>query len=290
LKAELGYIAILHTWGQNLQLHPHIHCIVPGGGLWSDGTRWIATRKNFLVSVRVLSKRFRTLFTDALQDAFENGKLEFHGKLKHLANPNAFGSWLRSTRATEWVVHAKPPFGGPEQTLRYIGRYTHRVAISNHRLKRVTDDQVTFDWKSYRTGQTHLLMNLHPHEFMRRFLLHVLPHRFVRIRYGGFLAHRHRRDKLALCRRLLHTSLAATTVTTAPNAQAGHSPYADTPAESTGNMKTQKDSGMGRRPRLCPTCKHGHMHPVAIIPSLVAPTKRRRRLSGRSPPVHLWTT
>ena len=263
LGAELGYLGILHTWGQNLELHPHIHYIVAGGGPSLDGTRWVAARKKFLVSVRVLSKRFRTLFETALKEAFADGKLEFYGQLEHLAVPMVFASWLESTRATQWVVHSKPPFGSPEQTLRYLGRYTHRVAISNHRIKQITDDHVTFEWKDYRRGQSHLLMTLHVHEFMRRFLLHVLPRGFVRIRYGGFMSHRQRVAKLALCRGLLQQFKQ-------PPRAPGHSEQPTVSHAGTTQPPT-------RPPRKCRTCNQGQLHIVAIIPSQLPPSLGRQR-------------
>jgi len=203
LGAEIGLIAVLHTWGQTLQHHPHVHCLVPGGGPSSDGARWIGCRPGFFLPVRVLSRLFRRLFLDALAAAFQAGSLDFFGELAGLAEPAAFARRLRELRRTEWVVYAKPPFGGPAQVLAYLGRYTHRVAIANSRLINLTDDQVTFRWKDYRHHGKSKLMSLGADEFIRRFLLHALPDGFHRIRHYGFLANGCRAAKLALCRTLL---------------------------------------------------------------------------------------
>jgi hypothetical protein len=203
LGAEIGLVAVLHTWGQNLHHHPHVHCVVPGGGTSLDGARWVACRPGFFLPVRVLSRLFRRLFLDALHAAFAAGELRFFGGLAGLAQPAAFGRRLRELRRVGWVVYAKPPFGGPAQVLAYLGRYTHRVAIANSRLVGVTDATVTFRWKDYRHHGKSKVMTLAADEFIRRFLLHTLPDGFHRIRHYGFLANRQRAQKLALCRRLL---------------------------------------------------------------------------------------
>jgi hypothetical protein len=203
LGAEVGVVAVLHTWGQTLQHHPHVHCVVPGGGPSLDGTRWIACRPGFFLPVRVLSRLFRRLFLEQLQAAFEAGDLGFFGALAELADPVAFARRLRELRRVEWVVYAKPPFGGPAQVLAYLGRYTHRVAIANSRLVSVTDTDVAFRWRDYRHHGKPKVMTLEPQEFIRRFLLHTLPDGFHRIRHYGFLANGHRTGKLALCRKLL---------------------------------------------------------------------------------------
>ena len=203
LGAELGVVAVLHTWGQSLLHHPHVHCVVPGGGPSLDGTRWVACRPGFFLPVRVLSRVFRRLFLAELQAAFEAGGLGFFGDLAGLAEPAAFTRRLRELRGVEWVVYAKPPFGGPAQVLAYLGRYTHRVAIANSRLLDVTDRQVAFRWRDYRHHGKAKVMTLDADEFIRRFLLHTLPDGFHRIRHYGFLANGHRADKLALCRTLL---------------------------------------------------------------------------------------
>jgi len=203
LGAEIGFIAVLHSWGQNLHYHPHIHCIVPGGGLSPDGTRWISCRPGFFLPVRVLSRLFRRLFLEELRTAFEAGKLSFFGDIAGLTEPVAFTRLLAKVRRLDWVVYAKPPFGGPEQVLAYLGRYTHRVAIANSRLIDVEDDRVAFRWKDYRHGGKTKIMTLDVHEFIRRFLLHTLPDGFHRIRHYGILANGHRAAKLDQCRRLL---------------------------------------------------------------------------------------
>jgi Putative transposase/Transposase zinc-binding domain len=203
LGAEIGVVAVLHTWGQNLHHHPHVHCVVPGGGPSLDGTRWISCRPGFFLPVRVLSRFFRRLFLKKLRAAFEAGDLGFHGELAELAQPAAFTRRLREVRRVEWVVYAKPPFGGPEQVLAYLGRYTHRIAIANSRLIGMSADEVAFRWKDYRHHGKSKVMTLDADEFIRRFLLHTLPDGFHRIRHYGFLANGHRAEKLALCRNLL---------------------------------------------------------------------------------------
>ena len=205
LGAEIGFIAVLHSWGQNLHYHPHIHCIVPGGGISRDGTRWIACRPGFFLPVRVLSRLFRRLFLEELRAAHDASRLGFFGDLAHLAKPDAFARMLAEVRRLEWVVYAKPPFGGPEQVLTYLGRYTHRVAIANSRLISMANDRVAFRWRDYRHGGRTRVMTLDAHEFIRRFLLHALPDGFHRIRHYGFLANGHRAAKLELCHRLLAT-------------------------------------------------------------------------------------
>jgi hypothetical protein len=202
LGAEIGAITLLHTWGQTLQHHPHLHCIVPGGGLSSDGTRWVACRPGFFLPVRVLSRRFRELFLARLRAAFTAGELQFSGTLAALAEPDVFAQRLNALRTVEWVVYAKRPFAGPEPVLAYLGRYTHRVALANSRLIRLADGQVDFTWKDYRHHGKTKVMTLAADEFIRRFLLHAVPDGFHRIRHIGFLANGHRTAKLALCRTL----------------------------------------------------------------------------------------
>jgi hypothetical protein len=203
LGAEIGFFSVLHSWNQKLEFHPHIHCVMPAGGLSADHTQWIATHPKFSLPVKAIAKVFRGKFTDALEDAFANGKLAFHGTLKPLGRPKVFVQLLRQTHRKKWVVYAKPPFGGPEHALRYLGRYTHRVAISNHRLVSFENDQVTFRWRDSAHKNKQRLMTLHVNEFLRRFLLHVLPPGFVRIRHFGFLSTRNRSTLLPLCFRLL---------------------------------------------------------------------------------------
>ena len=203
LGAQIGGLAVLHTWGQCLQFHPHVHCVVPGGGLAPDHDRWIASRPAFFLPVKALSRRFRTLFLRQLGNAFRAGKLRFGGSLAALSHPAAFDRYLRPTRRAEWVVYSKPPFAGPAKVLAYLGRYTHRVAIANQRLLAIDNGRVRFRWRDYRRGGKRREMTLPAAEFMRRFLLHVLPPKFHKIRYFGFLAACHRRQRLRLCRQLL---------------------------------------------------------------------------------------
>jgi hypothetical protein len=203
LGAEIGFFAVLHTWGQNLLHHPHLHCVVPGGGLSSDGSRWIACRPGFFLPVRVLSRLFRRLFLEYLEKAFDAGKLKCFSSLEALRDRRTFRRFLASTRKSEWVVYAKPPFAGAEQVLEYVGRYTHRVAISNDRLLDMEEGRVRFRWKDYQHHNKQKTMTLTADEFIRRFLLHVLPSGFQRIRYFGFLGNRYRAAKLAKCRQLL---------------------------------------------------------------------------------------
>lgn len=242
LGAEIGFIAILHSWGQNLLYHPHLHCVVPGGGLSADGERWISCRPGFFLPVRVLSRLFRRLFLTQLQGAFEAGRLRFFNTLEPLQEPGAFARYLAPVRRAEWVVYAKPPFGGPQHVLEYLGRYTHRVAISNNRLIDFVDGKVSFRWKDYRHDSRKKVMCLDAQEFMRRFLLHVLPSGFQRIRHYGFLANRYRAVKLARCRRLLGEPALAVKL---PDASLDyHECY---------------EQLTGKSLRACPKCGHGRM-------------------------------
>jgi hypothetical protein len=206
LGVEIGFFAVLHSWGQNLHFHPHLHCVIPGGGLSADHDRWIQGRRRFFLPVKVLSRLFRRLLLEALEKAYAAGQLQFFGDLQPLRDPPAFTRYLAPLKNTEWVVYAKAPFGGPQHVLQYLGRYTHRVAISNRRLLALEDGQVSFQWKDYRDQQQQKAMTVSAEEFIRRFLQHALPPRFQRIRYYGFLANCHRAAKLELCRRLLATA------------------------------------------------------------------------------------
>jgi len=203
LGAEIGFFSVLHSWSQKLEFHPHVHCVVPAGGLSADGTRWIKPRYDFFLPVEVLSRVFRGKFHHALKRAYRDGKLNFHGDLKLLGQPKTFAAWLRPMFRKDWVVYAKRPFGGPEHVLRYLGRYTHRVAISNHRLVSFADGKVTFRWRDSAHHNEQKLLSLAVDEFLRRFLLHLLPEGFVRIRNFGFLANRRRATTLPLCFHLL---------------------------------------------------------------------------------------
>jgi hypothetical protein len=205
LGARVGFFSILHTWGQNLLMHPHVHCVVTGGGLSPDGKSWISCRPGFFLSVHVLSRLFRRLFLEVLDKAFQDGHLSFHDRLKELGEPRQFQQLLDTLEHMEWVVYAKPPFGGPGQVLDYLGRYTHRVAISNNRLLSLDQEQVRFRYKNYRARQSQQkrTMTLAAGEFIRRFLLHTIPPGFQRIRHYGLLASRTKRTTLNHCRQLL---------------------------------------------------------------------------------------
>ncbi len=248
LGAGIGFFGILHTWGQNLLDHPHLHCVVPGGGLSTDHERWIGCRPGFFLPVRVLSRLFRRLFLEALQTAFDQGQLQFFGDRQPLADPAAFARHLAPLGKAEWVVYAKPPFGGPPQVLEYLGRYTHRVAISNQRLLALDEDQVSFQWKDYRHHNRSKVMRVSADEFIRRFLLHVLPPQFRRIRHFGFLANCHRRDKLALCRRLLARPLAD---------------VLPAPEDCRRLAALLSAESLGR----CPQCGIGHMIRIQTVPA-----------------------
>ena len=216
LGAEIGFFSVLHTWNQQLMHHPHVHCVVPAGGLTPDHTRWIAAPPGFFLPVKVLSRVFRGKFVAGLRELHATGRLEFHGGLAPLQSPPALAAMLRSLFRSDWVVYAKRPFGGAEHALRYLGCYTHRVAISNHRLVALQDGQVTFRWRDSAHKNKKRLMRLPLEEFLRRFFLHVLPRGFVRIRHFGFFAHRRRAALLPLCFALLagadnpHTPTSAT--------------------------------------------------------------------------------
>jgi hypothetical protein len=255
LGAEIGLLAVLHTWGQNLQHHPHVHCVVPGGGLSFDGSKWVACQPGFFLPVRVLSRVFRGKLLAMLRGAFDRGKLSFHGKLAALADPREFQLQLAASAKEEWVVYAKPPFGGPDQVLKYLARYTHRVAISNRRLVALEDGNVGFHWKDYAHRGDQKIMTLTAAEFIRRFLLHVLPSGFVRIRHYGFLANRVCRDKLALCRALLGAGTTPEPVASEPCVE---------PEETAEEQAT---------PHACPSCGVGRM---VIVESFKAIHIKRR--------------
>ena len=248
LGAQIGFLAVLHTWGQNLQHHPHIHCLVSGGGLSPDGRRWITGRDGFFLPVRVLSRLFRGLFLHCLGEAFTAGKLGFHGSLAPLAETQTFKTLVKTCRKLEWVVYAKPPFGGPDQVLDYLARYTHRVAISNDRLISLQDGKVTFRWKDYKNGNQQKLMTLDANEFIRRFLLHVLPSGFVRMRHFGFLANPRRRQKLALCQELLGAL--------PPDER---QPAAGEDCNASHKNLTRESL------TICPACRQGHMVVIEVI-------------------------
>jgi hypothetical protein len=250
LGAEVGFFAVLHSWGQTLQFHPHLHCVVPGGGISPDGQRWVSCRPGYFLPVPVLSCLFRRLFLESLQKAFDGGKLQFFGALEPLRDRRAFGQQLARAKTSKWVVYAKRPFAGPQQVLDYVGRYTHRVAISNHRLLEIENNQVRFEWKDYRTGGQVKTMSLSADEFIRRFLLHVLPNGFQRIRYYGFLGNRYRQQKLDQCRRLLGMPMSE------------QPPVA--PVEP--DYRDRYENLTGASLRQCPQCQRGRMISVALLP------------------------
>ena len=203
LGARIGFFSVLHTWSQKLGIHPHVHCVIPAGGLSPDHTHWVRSRDNYFLPKEVLRRVFRGKFVAALKQAFRDCHLNFHGDLKLLAQTKIFAAWLRPLYRQDWVVYLKRPFGGPEHVLQYLGRYTHRVAISNHRLVSFADDQVTFRWRDSADNNEQKLLTLALDEFLCRFLLHLLPKGFVRIRNFGFLANRKRATLLPLCFHLL---------------------------------------------------------------------------------------
>ena len=238
LGAEIGIISVLHTWGQNLMDHPHVHCIVPGGGLSFDGTHFVRSRKKFFIPVKVLSRKFRGKFLAFLKEAFQNGDLKFYGKIEPLSGKLNFQMLLDTLFQKEWVVYCKKPFKSPWHVLRYLGRYTHRVAISNQRIVSLDNAQVSFQWRDYKDKNRNKVMKLEASEFIRRFLLHVLPCRFVKIRHYGFLGNRNRNRKLRLCQRLTSSKI--------PEAQ-----------KLSAAQLLLKLTGLDLR--ICPCCKQGKM-------------------------------
>jgi hypothetical protein len=216
LGAQIGVTAVLHTWGQNLLLHPHLHCVVTGGGLSADGLRWVAGREGYFLPVKVLSKLYRGKFLASLDRAYKDGKLEFAGSTAYLADPIAWAGLRDGLYRKDWVVYAKAPFGGPEQVFRYLGNYTHRVAISNHRIMGIEDGAITFSVKDYKDGAKRKPMRLDAVEFLRRFLLHVLPKGFVRIRHYGLCASRNVTTRLVIARQLLEPEAHAEPTPTRP--------------------------------------------------------------------------
>jgi len=245
LGARIGFIALLQTWGQNLMHHPHLHCLVPGGGLFQDKKQWISCSPGFLLSVRVLSRFFRRCFLRRLKQAYSAGKLTFHGKLQPLRKESEWRTLVSRLQRNEWVVYSKPPFGGPQQVLKYLARYTHRTALANSRLISYEKGRVAFTAKDYRRKGRRRTITVEDHEFLRRFLLHVLPRGFVRIRSYGYLSNRLRKKHLKLCRRLINP---------------------DSPEQApTCTKKTEADSSESRT-QLCPVCKQGRMIRGETIP------------------------
>jgi Putative transposase/Transposase zinc-binding domain len=238
LGARIGVLAVLHTWSQTLRLHPHLHCLVPAGGLALDNSKWVDSRPGFFLPVRVLSCLFRGKILAFLKLAYTKGQLSFPGTLAELSEPPAFHAMLRVLRNKEWVVYAKPPFGGPEHVLKYLARYTHRIAISNGRLLSLANGQVQFRWRDSRHNNHIGVLTLDAVEFIRRFLLHVLPAGFVKIRHFGLLSNRNRRHALALCR--LHLNA--------------------TSSDNSAILNHQQQSALNRS---CPQCQCGTLHVVA---------------------------
>ncbi len=256
LGAEIGFFSVLHTWTQTMEHHPHVHCVVPAGGLSFDHQRWVSAnpRYRFFLPKQVLRRVFRGKVKEALKDAFAKGGIGFHGRLQHLSDPKAFHSFIRALYPHDWVVHCKRPFGGPEYVLRYLGRYTHRVAISNHRLVSFVNGEVTFRWRDRAHGNVERMMTLPAEKFLRCFLLHLLPKGFVRIRNFGYLANRHRRTLLPLCFQGLQSA----------------------PDTCTTEAKPTDTSGLWK----CPQCGG----PMIVILRVFLP----RRLPRSPPAVHVW--
>lgn len=241
LGAHIGFLAVLHTWNQRLLHHPHLHCLIPAGGLSPDYSRWVRCRRRFFLPVKVLGSLFRGKFLDFLAAAYRKGKLQLLGSIAYLKDPAEFDHFQARLRGQRWVVYAKPPFGGPEHVIKYLARYTHRVAISNGRLLEMQDGHVTFRWRDSADGNQQKRMTLDAVEFIRRFLIHVLPSGFVKIRHFGFLANRNRRKSLALCRSLLPLPVTVTTVLTETQQRAVE--------------------------RKCPFCRTGTLHVVERVPA-----------------------
>lgn len=251
LGARIGFLAILHTWTQTLLHHPHIHCIVPGGGISPDGTQWVKSRDDFFLPIRVLSSLFRGKFLAYLAEAARTGTLRFAGATAPLATPAGFASFLQDQRSKEWVVYAKPPFGSPEHVLKYLARYTHRVAISDRRILGIEEDSVSFRYRNNERGGHHV-MTLSGVEFLRRFLLHVLPTGFVRIRYFGLFANRVRAENLDRCRALIEAD-----------------PRSPASASTLGTPSAPKATEEERN--RCPSCGIGQLCWVAILPRASVP-------------------
>lgn len=268
LGGQLGFTAVLHTWGQNLLFHPHVHSVVTGGGLSPDGSRWIAGRERFLLPVKVLGRLFRGKFLHALDQAWKQKKLSFGGSTASLADSQNWRNLKDGLYKKAWVVYAKPPFGGPEHVFRYLGRYTHRVAISNHRIVDITNDKVTFTIKDYTDGNTRKLLTLDGAEFLRRFLLHVLPPGFVRIRHYGLCAGRNVNTKLETARRLLQ-----------PDRPTEARPTHDAPAETSESPWWERfREATGIDVMACPECGTGRM--MRVRPVSPALADRRVSLEG----------
>ncbi len=251
LKAKIGFFAILHTWGQKLDLHPHLHCVVPGGGISLDGTRWVSCPRGFLMPVKMLSRKFRGKFLALLKQSHQRGELTLAGSLAAYRSQVAFNHWLSPLYGKEWVVYAKPPWNGPQNVLKYLARYTHRVAIANERLLSIDGGQVTFNYKDYRHGHRQRRLTLSATEFIRRFMMHVLPHGFVRIRYYGFLANAQRQQQLKQIRQLLNV------------------PDPESRDQQADDDLLEQDQDL--EPAPCPLCEQGLMELIARVPRPTVP-------------------
>jgi hypothetical protein len=242
LGAEIGFMAILHTWSQTLIGHPHLHCLVTGGGLSLDGKQWVCSKKDFFIPVHVLSSLFRGKFLDGLKKDYEAERLKFPGQIEELKEASVFKRFLTNLYRQEWVVYCKPPLKHPEKVMDYLGRYTHRVALSNDRLVKLEGNQVTFRWRDSADHNKIKLLTLKALEFIRRFLLHVLPDQFVKIRYYGILSHRSRKTKLSRCKKLLGVAVSEETE--------------EGPKETWQDLLTRIT---GIDPTICPHCGKGRM-------------------------------
>ena len=257
LGARLGFLAVLHTWGQTLQHHPHIHCVVPGGGISPDRSRWVPSGNEYFLPVKVLSRMFRGKFLASIQRAMSSGELQLHGSIEELRDPARWGALVTKLYRKEWIVYAKPPFGGAESVLKYLARYTHRIAIANERLISLENGRVQFGWKDYASDNRQRTMTLAASEFIRRFLQHELPSGFMRIRHYGYLANAGRAKNLELCRRLLPQEPPA-------------APAADIPQEAPSVTNDADPSE-----RRCPACHRGTLRFVReIIPLNRNPQQR----------------
>lgn len=248
LGAHIGFIGVLHTWGQNLMDHPHVHCIVTGGGLSPDTGKWVSCRKKFFIHVNVLRELFKKKLLAYLKRSYEAGKLAFPGAIAYLQEPKVFERFRKQFYRKKWVLYSKPPFGGPKEVIRYLGRYTHRIAISNHRILSVEDGRVSFRWRDHADGNRMKMMTLNADEFIRRFLLHVLPDRFVKIRHYGLMGSRNCKNNLTLCRKLLHVCKAE--------------------KDNEARTETWKELLLrvaGVDVAKCPVCQKGRMHTTGVL-------------------------
>lgn len=246
--SEIGFIALLHTWGQNLMDHPHLHCVVPGGGLSVDGTRWISSREGFFIPVKVLSGLFKGKFLWYLKKAYQSGRLNCVGVVQLLGEEEEFGKMLDDLYQREWVVYCKPPFRGPHQVIEYLGRYTHRVAITNNRIVKVEEGKVTFRWRDYKDHNRTKFMTVDAFEFIRRFLLHILPDNFVKIRHYGLMSNRNRKTKFRRCQEILGVD----------------SNWEQESSESE-SWEELLYKLTGIDPRICPCCGRGRMVAIEVL-------------------------